>query len=39
MNLLLDRMLVAQARADDLTIMTVDPLVRAYEVVCLPEKP
>ncbi len=30
-----DRMLVAQARSDGLTILTVDPLVRAYEVDCL----
>lgn len=34
-----DRMLVAQARTDGLTLMTVDPLVRAYGVACLPEKP
>ena len=34
-----DRMLVAQARADGLTIMTVDPMVRAYGVACLPETP
>ena len=32
-----DRMLVAQARADGLTLMTVDPLVRAYGAPCLPE--
>jgi PIN domain nuclease of toxin-antitoxin system len=31
-----DRMLVAQARSDGLTLMTVDPLVRAYGVACLP---
>lgn len=34
-----DRMLVAQAQTDGLTLMTVDPLVRAYGVACLPEKP
>lgn len=32
-----DRMLVAQALADGLTIMTIDPMVRAYGVACLPE--
>lgn len=32
-----DRMLVAQAMADGLTILTVDPMVRAYGVACLPE--
>lgn len=30
-----DRMLVAQAKADGLTIITVDPLVRAYDIDCL----
>lgn len=34
-----DRMLVAQAQADGLTLLTVDPLVRAYGAPCLPEKP
>ncbi|KYG02466.1 hypothetical protein BE21_54975 [Sorangium cellulosum] len=34
-----DRMLIAQAKADELTILTVDPLVRAYDVACLPEIP
>jgi len=34
-----DRMLVAQAQADGLTLVTVDPLVRAYGVACLPEVP
>ena len=34
-----DRMLVAQARADGLTLLTVDPLVRAYGVACLPDQP
>ncbi len=33
-----DRMLVAQARADGLTLVTVDPLVRAYGVACLPDR-
>lgn len=32
-----DRMLVAQAQADELMILTVDPLVRAYGVACLAE--
>ncbi len=32
-----DRMLVAQAITDGLMIMTVDPMVRAYGVACLPE--
>jgi len=30
-----DRMLVAQAQCDGLTIMTIDPLVRAYGIDCL----
>jgi PIN domain nuclease of toxin-antitoxin system len=34
-----DRMLVAQARADGLTLVTADPVVRAYDVACLPEQP
>ncbi len=33
-----DRMLVAQAQADGLTLLTVDPLVRAYGVACLPDR-
>jgi PIN domain nuclease of toxin-antitoxin system len=32
-------MLVAQARADGLTLVTADPVVRAYDVACLPEQP
>lgn len=34
-----DRMLVAQAQADGLTLVTVDPLVRAYGLACLPDTP
>jgi PIN domain nuclease of toxin-antitoxin system len=30
-----DRLLVAQARLDDLPILTADPLIRAYEVATI----
>jgi PIN domain nuclease of toxin-antitoxin system len=30
-----DRMLVAQALADDLTLLTIDPRVQSYAVACL----
>lgn len=33
-----DRLIVAQARLEDLTIVTVDPRVRAYDVGVLPAR-